>query len=498
MDLKLCKSKKTKKNCLAFGVMLSYFKIHAKFPSRDNLPCKMLFDIASDLDISSAHIDEFSWNSRTAERYYKEIRKYFGYRVSNSEDIESLMTYLINDIISKNTSDVVISDCARAYLTERKVEVMNDKQLEHCITAAKLKFEQQLFQKIFACLSKEDCLLIDEVLEGRNVIDLSELKQDIAGARIKNITSAIDRINLLGKINLPESLVNSVDRKILLKYYERIIAVFPSNIVEFSPITKYANMAIFFHIRLELVLDSLVDLMIKLIRRTRTSAEKYVEKHIFHDIRRVGGKYDILATLATLNANNPKGIIEDEIYPVISKDKLEDVIIDLSNSGGKWYQNQVQTKMHSTYAHGSRVNLLAIMKTLNLKVDHEDHRPILDALDFINKYSDESDLANYINKPKVSGVIPQNWYHMVVESENGLVNKYNYEIAVFERLIELLIVKSVWVKRSYRYRDPSKDLLSDFDENYTAYCKLLNVPLKGVLSVNLRFFRQTLFRDLYI
>lgn len=160
-------------------------------------------------------------------------------------------------------------------------------------------------------------------------------------------------------------------------------------------------MAIFFHIRLELMLDSLVDLMIKLIRRTRTSDEKYIEKHTLHDIRRGGGKYDILVTLATFSANNPKGVIEERIYPVVSKNKLEYVVLDLNNSVSKWYQNQVQTKMHSTYAHGSRVNLLAIIRTLNLSIDHEDHRHILDSAPFINKYWNDSDLAHYINKPKI-------------------------------------------------------------------------------------------------
>lgn len=64
----------------------------------------------------------------------------------------------------------------------------------------------------------------DSTIENE-VIELSELKKDIAGVKIKNIQSAIDKINLLQQIKLPESIVDSVNRKFLLKYYERLMAI---------------------------------------------------------------------------------------------------------------------------------------------------------------------------------------------------------------------------------------------------------------------------------
>ncbi len=87
---------------------------------------------------------------------------------------------------------------------------------------ANQKFEQQFFDKIFNNLNQEDFLLIDRILskdEDHEIIELSELKKDIAGAKIKNIQGAINRVNLLSRIKLSDSVVDTVDRKLLLKYY---------------------------------------------------------------------------------------------------------------------------------------------------------------------------------------------------------------------------------------------------------------------------------------
>ena len=44
-------------------------------------------------------------------------------------------------------------------------------------------------------------------------------------------------------------------------------------------------MAVFCHIRLELILDSLTDTMIKLLKKLKSSAEKYVDKREFGIIK---------------------------------------------------------------------------------------------------------------------------------------------------------------------------------------------------------------------
>lgn len=288
----------------------------------------------------------------------------------------------------------------------------------------------------------------------------------------------MDKIALLKQITLPKSIVDLVDRKLLLKYYDRIMVLSPSNILEFSPVAKYATMAIFCYIRLQLILDSLADTLIKLIKRIRSSSEKYVDNYIVKEVKRVDGKFDILEKLASLSVNNPKSTIEDKIYPEVSKEKLEAIITDLQQRG-KWYQQQVQNKIHSKYAYGSRTTLLPILQTFQLKEDHSSYQPILKAVEFINKYWNESDSEYYETEPPIEGIIPTNWHPMVVQVDKDVikVNKYNYELAVLEELKRFLNFKAIWIKRSYRYRNPEEDIPKDFEQKKQQYYQELGLPL---------------------
>ena len=484
-DLSLCQTKKGKTNQLVFGIMLVYFKEYIQFPSNkvSTISTQLLLQVAKHLDIDPIHIS-FEWNTRTVERYRQDIREYLGYRVANAGDVEFIINYLIDQLIPRYLSDSVLLEQVRAYFAKNKIEIVSAKQLENYISLAKQRFEQQFLGQIFDSLSQDNLVLIDCMLDtdtsvNHGVIELFELKKDIAGARLKNVQGAIDKINLLKRIKLPNFILDSVDRRLILKYYDRVMAFVPSNILEFSPMTKYATMAIFCHIRLELLLDSLTDTMIKLIKKMRSGAERHVDRYILAEVKRVDGKFDILEKLAVLNAKNPKSIIEDKIYPVVPQDKLEAVIEDLQHRGSKWYQDQVREKMHATYAYGNRTSLLMIMRTLKMFKDHIDCKPMLVAIDFINSYWNESDSAYYINIPPLDGVISQNWYNIVVTTEKGRlkINKYNYELAVLEKLKDLLGFKAIWVDKSYRYRDPQKDLPKDFDDKRESYYKLLDLPL---------------------
>ena len=482
-DISLCKTKNTQSNQLVFGVMLAYFREYIQFPPKEEaISMQLMSQVAKYLDVTLKHNAIFECNTRTVERYRKEIRQYLGYRIANNKDVVLAISHL-TDKISQYISDSVLFEKTRTYFAKNKIEIVSPKQIGNYISLAKQKFEQQFLKRIFDNLNNENHLLIDLILDKENenndVIELSELKKDIAGAKLKNVQGAIDKINLLGQIKISDSVIDSVDRRLLLKYYDRIMAFAPSNILDFSITTKYATMAIFCHIRHELLLDSLTYTMIKLIKKMKSGAEKYVDRYILSEVKRVDGKFDVLEKLAVLSTENPKGIIEDKIYPTISKEKLEEVILDLQHRGSKWYQDQVREKMHTTYAYGNRGSLLAIMGTLQMSEDSIDYKPILSAISFINEYWDESDLAYYINIPPLDGVIPQSWYDMVVSIKNGKlrVNKYNYELVVLEQLEELLGFKAIWVDKSYRYRNPNKDLPKDFYKNREAYYTLLKLPL---------------------
>lgn len=488
-EIEQAQNKPDHKSQLAYAVMVSYFKRNVKFPSVEENPIPLILISQAACEIErEAYIYDFSqfdWETRTIKRYRQQIRDHLGFREPLTADAKEYIEYLKNSVLLQNPSNEVILEQTQLYFDSKNIELFRNKPLKRHIASAQYQFEQNLFQTVFDHLNSSDFYLIDQILTedgerpNENVIALVELKKDIPGARLKNARLAIKKIELLNKISLPKTLCTNQSRKLLVKYHDRIMALSPSNILEFSTTAKYAVVAMFCHIRLQNMLDALADTFVKLIHRMRTNAERSVRDYVLGEVERVGGKFNILKQIATIAVDNPKGIIEDKIYPEVSREKLLEIIDDLEKRG-PWFKEQVQNKIKSTYSHGNRVVLLLILSAFSLKAEHADYQPFIQAIEFIKKHWNKTDTENYLTTPPVENIIPTAWENAVfTDDKQKSINKYNYEVVVLEQLKSFLGYKAIWIENSYRYRNPKDDLPLDFKENKQKYLKMLGLPNRG-------------------
>ena len=310
------------------------------------------------------------------------------------------------------------------------------------------------------------------------------------------------------------------------------MAASPSNVLEFVPDARAASMACFIYIRSQLLTDDVADLFIKLIHNMKSTAEVHVNKKIITDVKKVNGKFDILYLIAEAALENPKGIIEDEIYPVVNQDTLKKLVIELKNKGNRWYQNQVNLKVHSLYSHAHRKVLLQLLNAFTFKTNSPEGRDLLDAIAFIKKHQDSTDTYYPDAVPVPIGkVIPASWKSMVFEADDlpvtttadvaikddGIsaddteklaspikIHRFNYEIAVLESLREKLRCKLIWIEGAYRYRNPDDDLPADWETSREARYLQLGLPLHGAdfvkqlknkLHLNLQNLNDTILHN---
>lgn len=200
-------------------------------------------------------------------------------------DSKKLIAWLIEHILPQAPTLAQVTEHARQFYRQNHLEPHKPLQLERYIATACHKFKQQFWQDIFQELSTETIKSIDlllnvndttlvedeeltnfsntenslkfEISERLEQIKLHELKKDIAGAKLKNISYEIDKLKRLRILNLSDRL-NLISRKLKQKYYLRICAESPSNIIEHPPVIRYAMMAIFCHFREQLITDNLV------------------------------------------------------------------------------------------------------------------------------------------------------------------------------------------------------------------------------------------------
>jgi len=530
-ELKCTMLKHGHQNKLIFAVMLKFFQTNGRYPESDDVISEHLItNLSNQLNLSTDQqlslFENFNWETRSIERFRQEIRELLGYQIATVENSKQLMQWLDKNVLPESPTLAQCLEKAYQFFREHKLEPFSQKELKRHVRSAQHNFEKQFFSTTVEQLSEETRNAIDALLQGDDEIDSEDavsvesaikiklriLKQDLAGIKLKHIQFEIKKLQHIRNIIVPSVFFKTVSRKLLQKYYVRILAMLPSNIEEYAIENRYATMAIFCYIRSQLLTDNLIDLFLKSIHKVEVSAGKHIDKKILSGVKKINGKFDILYTLADTNAEHPKGVIEEQVYPKVSQDKLRDLAKEL-RCKGKWYQTQVHVKMRSLYSHAHRKELLMLLDTFDFHSNNQEGKILLQAIEFIKQHRDAID-KYYPDSQLVpiDGVIYDDWRPSVIEqqqSDNPKENKYkveqmNYEMAVLELLHKQLTCKTIWVEGGYHYRNPDEDMPKDWENKREYYYNEIKAklnaddfidPLKDFLEKNLRQLNDTILSN---
>ena len=519
-DLLVAKSKRGQHNQLVFAVMLKFFELNHRFPNLHDTITNLVEILAWQLDCEE--ITELDASDRSYERFRLEIRKQFGFKYATQADQERFLTYCSVAIFPEVLTPEQERAKAYDYFKSQKLEPPAHLHLERILKSAHHRFETAYFKRIEQSISQETKLAIDELLKkvtvhtdaGQaelatdlgneeedeadtavgDIVQFNELKKQTAELKIDAILNEIKKYERIQQLKLPQNLELLGSRKLAQKYYRRVSAQLPSHLRAHKSHIRYATVALFCWIRSQIAIDTLADLLLKLTQRVQKRAENKIKNYILSEVRRTDGKFDVLLTLASTAVAKPQGIIEKEIYPNVSKQKLEAIITDLSHDN-KWYQNAVKLEAVSLYSHNNRRLFWVLVDSLKLVADHQGCREILTALQWLkarktalssvgalapqaqdtDKQKDESKTPEEI--PAINNIAPL-WQSLVgsfAEDATSLFNVFAFELAIFECIEKQLGCKNIWVEGAYRYRNPCSDFPSDFDENRAYYHKLLDL-----------------------
>ena len=370
--------------------------------------------------------------------------------------------------------------------------------LERLLRSTIHAFETELFQSIANLLSVETKASIDKLLivEDQNAgeensaienttvvkedeLGLPHLKGDAGRIGLDSVLQELAKLSRIRKLALPAKSFSALSVKWLQKYQQRTGTESSWELRRHPAEIRYTLVAVYCWQRQHEIIDALIDLLIQVIHKIGTRAENKVEKELLDDLRRVRGKTNVLFKLAEAAVDEPEGVIQDVLYPVVGLETLKDLVKEFKASGPA-YQKVVHTVIRSSYSNHYRRMLPQILDALEFRSNNTAHRPVIEALGLLKKYRDST--QQYFSADDVvpvDGIVKGKWRDIVVEKDkNGKdrINRINYEICVLQALRERLRSKEIWVIGADRYRNPDEDLPADFDTNRTAYYEALKLP----------------------
>ena len=477
-----------------FILSLKFMQYEGRFPSGGNdIPKPVLDYVAKQLNMSShlEYLDKYDWNGRTAKKHRAIIRKLLGFKPWSRNCSDDLIAWLKANVVSEKLKYEQIRAEALNYLRDKKIEPPKSSYLKRIINSSISSWEKNFFLRISTQLdarSKQniDVLLSGEVFDNAEVL-FRDLKSDPGNISVKSIQSELDKLQSINQIGLPAQLLKNVSTKLRKRYRDRVITEPAREVRRHPDFIRYALMGIFLGVRRSEIIDDLIELLIKIVKRIENRAEKYIIKQFVGDRKKVWGKEKLLFKMASASKKSPNALVKNVIFPVVSEDTIDQIIREYEY-GGQSYESKVNTRIKLTYRTHYRRTLINIISAIDFNSNNTAYKGLINAIKLLKKYS-KSRLNLYPIDENVptNGIVSPDWWGLVFETDRKGITKINriaYELCVLHELKERLKCKEVWVEGADRYRNPDEDLPSDFEEKREHYYKLISQPMNPDIFIS--------------
>ncbi len=479
LDLLANKSGATR---IGFAVLLKFFQHEGRFPRfRYEIPPPVLEFIAEQLDLSSTLSKQYKWKGRSIKYHRAQIRGFLGYRMSTTEDVQALTEYLTTFVRGENPDHEFLKTELLRSCRLRYIEPPSKGRIERIVHSVLRQFHEHVCQLINGRLQAGSRAQLDGLLEDDTI---QHLMKDVAGITIDSVAEELEKLEQIRTIDLPTDLFKGIHTKVIQSYFQRADNEYVHHLRRHRDAVRYTLLAAFAKEREKEITDTLVELLLQTVHRIGARAEKRIEKKLLNEFKRVRGKNTLLLSLAEAALKEPEGKICDVIFPIINRETLHDLVVELR--GTQTYTQQVKLVMRSSYGRHYRRVLPQLIGALSFRSNNVIHQPVIEALRLIEHYAHSTHhfYADHDDVP-ITGVVPADWEELV-RKDSHRINRISYELCVLKSLREQVRSKGIWIQGADRFGNPEEDLPSEFDEQRARYYEALRLPL------NPKTFTETL------
>src|SRR5271157_4759865 len=310
---------------LGFALLLKFFKLEGRFPSGPHeIPTEVVRFVASEVGVDRSAWDEYPWQGRSVEYHRASIRAHLGFGEATVADAEALETWLVEETLNQEhrmdrLRETVLDRCRKLHM-----EPPTQEQIRRLLRSAIQAHETRFCETISGKLDSATVDQLDALLEADPSRKDEEgwtlwhtLKEEPGRVGLDSVKEAASRLRLLRKVGLPAELFQGAPPKLVERYAKRSAVEEPFELRRHAGPLKTTLMAAFLHRRTEDLTDHLVDLLVETVHKMGKGAEKKIDGSLEKALqKKAPGKIAKLYRMAKASIEEPKGAVENVIFPV--------------------------------------------------------------------------------------------------------------------------------------------------------------------------------------
>ncbi|MFD0574591.1 DUF4158 domain-containing protein [Kitasatospora gansuensis] len=337
---------------LGFILLLKFFELEGRFPDvLGEIPSLAVEYVADLVKVPATDFAKYTLVGRTAEYHRKQIREALGVPVATLADEEALTGWLAAEVCPVELVEAWQRDALLVEYRARKIEPPGRTRVEKILVAARGRWELAFCAHVIERLGEagRDRLLslVAEDNETGTAL-LAALKRDPGAVGLDSPLTEITKLNDVRRLGLPEALFADCSEKLVAAWRARAIKMYPSDFRDTSADVRITLLAALCWSRQAEITDALVELLVALVHKINTRAERRVEKQLTAELKKVRGKEGILFKLATTAVDKPDEVVRRALFPVVGERTLRELVAE-AKANEKVFKAKVRTTLRSSY-----------------------------------------------------------------------------------------------------------------------------------------------------
>ena len=379
-------------NRLRFAVMLLFFRARGRFPrAAAEVDGAAVAELARTLGVPEPSVAEPllpDAADRTAERQRAEIRTLLGFREAGVADAEALGAWLRDNAVARTRNPVELAADAEARCRALRIEPPTPDRIARIVRTAMRAYEEGRTAAAHARLTPAMRVSLNALLrpagpegtgdaedgampDGRVDAPLIHLRAGPGRASVASLRDELARLGAVRRVGLPADLFTDWGLQDLEACRQRVAVEAPHELRRHPDAARHVWLAAYVHLRGRAVTDTLVDLLIETVHHVEprgspdigARAESRVEQELLDDLKRVGGKQDLLFNLANAAVEKPDGTVREVVFPVVGEQTLRDLVRE-SKATGPTYRTTLRATIRSSYRGHYRRAVLDLLAAL--------------------------------------------------------------------------------------------------------------------------------------
>ncbi len=467
---------------LTFATLLKIYRHLGYFPSLSDVPDSIRLYVAEQMELESTTEYIQSAKLRTSLHRYKDsIRIHLNCRSYTATGKECAVKVMQESAYTMSDPADLIN-AAIEHLKKEQVDLPAFSTLDRMAKNVREVVHQELYHRITSHLTPGQKQTLDALLripEGSKFTSFSQLKKNPGTPSLKNMRLWAEHLQAMEAIIDPSPFFETVSHTKIRQFSAEVSVLQVRDLLDIqSDHKRHALLLCFLHQTQTQVRDELVEMFLRRIRRTITTAKNRLkelqEEHRTLEESLIQALGEILSVVDTegqtdaVFARNVRKVLQDQGGIRHLKEKVE--------ATSAYHQNNYRPLLWGVHKQHRSV-LFEILDLFQLETATQDHS-LLKAFDFIkqHQYARRGQLPFDIDLSFAS----QSWQQLIVikQGDSLLLDRRLLEVCVFIHLADELGCANIYIKGSEDYGDPRQQLLSTHEcqQRFSHYCSQVRLP----------------------